>query len=207
MKMKDNTEERLDKMEITIQEKIAYLAGIVDGEGCICMTRGFSSRKASGPTFKIRLTICSTSLVLLDWLVVNFGGNYTKKALKIGMENKHSKSYNWNIHCDKAGQIIEMVLPYLVIKKRQAELVLAYRKIQKLGIKTCPGVSIVPMALRDEIFENLKFLNRRGPESVETNTPNLSEVLRKIESELVRNSEREASDVLSVKRDQFIFKN
>lgn len=191
-------------MEITIQEKIAYMAGLIDGEGCICMTKGLSSRKASGVTYKVRLTICNTSIVLLDWLVANFGGNYTAKPIKKGMELKHSKSYNWNIHCEKAGHVLEMVLPYLVVKKQQAILVLAYRDIQKLGIKTYKGFSVVPMALREEIFTTLKFLNRRGPESVETNMPDVNKVLMKIESELIRNNKNRAGDGLVVKNDMLL---
>jgi hypothetical protein len=85
-------------MELTTQERLAYLAGIIDGEGCVCMTKGRVNKNSPKICYKVRLTICSTSLVLLDWLVENFGGNYTQKPLKKGMELLHSKSYNWNIH-------------------------------------------------------------------------------------------------------------
>lgn len=192
-------------MEQTIQEKLAYMAGIVDGEGCICMTKGRVNANSNKVCYKVRLTVCSTSIVLLDWLVNNFGGNYVLKPIKKGMELKHSKAYNWNIHCEKAGNLLSMILPYLVIKKKQAELVLAYRKIQELNVKSYPGHFVVPVSLREEIFVLLKFLNKRGPESVETNTPDFNNILMKIESELIRNSERKVSDDFSIKRDQFIF--
>jgi hypothetical protein len=151
------------------------------------MTKGQVDMKYKKICYKVRLTICSTSLSLLDWLVDNFGGNYVAKPIKKGMELKHSKSYNWNLHCEKAAHLIEMVLPYLVIKKQQAELVFAYRKIQALRTKCAPGVFRVPPELREEIFLMMKSLNHRGPESVTTNTPDLNEMLRKIESELIRN--------------------
>lgn len=183
-------------MELTIQEKIAYLAGIIDGEGSVLMTKGQIDMKYKKICYKVPLTVCNTSIVLLDWLVNNFGGNYTMKPLKKGMELRHSKSYNWNLHCEKAAHVLEMVQPYLVIKRKQVELVLAYRKIQALRTKCSPGVFRVPPELREEIFVTLKSLNRRGPESVETNTPDISLVLKKIESELIRNGKNRISDDL-----------
>lgn len=205
MKTKDNTEERLEEVEQTIQERLAYMAGIIDGEGCICMTKGYASQTASGYSYKIRLTVCNTSIVLLDWLVENFGGNYTAKKLAEGMELTHAQSYNWNLHCEQAGKLLNMVTPYLVIKKQQAQLALAYRKIQQLDFRGCPGRCVVPKQLREEIFLMSKLLNRRGPESVETNTPDVSSLLMKIESELARNSEIKVGDNLFAIRDQLFF--
>ena len=92
-----------------------------------------------------------------------------------------------------------MVYPYLVIKKEQARILLAYRQIQKLKIITCPGVKACPEELRQEVMDTIKLLNHRGPESVETNTPDVDNLITKIESELDRNAERQISDNLSVK--------
>jgi hypothetical protein len=172
-------------MEQTIQEKIAYLAGIIDGEGYIGIHRGRVNARSEKIVYKVRLIVCNTKVCLMDWLVNNFGGAYYKKPIK---SLKHNQSYNWYLHCEQAGKILELVYPYLVIKQKQAELALAYRKIQKLHLHTHRGYFAVPEKLRQDIYEKAKSLNSRIPESVETNTSDISEMLIKIESELDRNA-------------------
>ena len=136
-------------------------------------------------------------LEVLDWIVENFGGAYYGK--KVYGKN-HNKSYNWTIGTKKAGDVIKMVYPYLIIKRKQAKVIIAYREIQQLRIRTCPGRRIVPQELREEIFCSLKMLNHRGAESVEANTFDVNNLLTKIESELVRNSKNRISDDLVVRR-------
>lgn len=182
-----NTEERLDKM--IIQEKIIYLAGIIDGEGYI----GINLQKQKKCNrYRIRLCVCNTNLELLTWLVDNFGGGiYEKRVYK----SNHSKSFNWSVGDKSAEEILTVVYPYLIIKKKQAELALAYRKLQNLNRPTYPGLCALPKELRHEIFITIKHLNS-CPKSVEANMPNANSLLAKIESELVRNNENRISDNL-----------
>ena len=123
----------------------------------------------------------------------------------MGKETLHKVSYSWRVSRVVAEEIISVVYPFLVVKKRQAQICLAYRKLQNLKVKSFPGQHIVPEELREEIFQMLKSLNSRGPKSVETNTPDINSLLVKIESELSRNIERKIGDNLSVKRQQVNF--
>lgn len=186
---------------MTTQEKIIYLAGIIDGEGYIGINK--SKNYQGKPLFKLRVVVCNTNTDLIKWLVDNFGGYITKKKT---YSYKHKVSYNWKVNCDKAGDVLSLVLPYLIIKKRQAELAILYRELQINQIKTCPGKSSsIPLSMRIEICDMFKHLNSHGPESVETNTPNFIDLMKKIESELGRNIKKRVSDDLFVQRNQYLF--
>ena len=92
---------------------IAYMAGIVDGEGSI--TAYVTQRT------RIRLTVTNTSLELMKWMVSRFGGSFYTKAKK---EERNMQAYGWEVACKKAEKALRLLLPFLVIKKRQAELAL-----------------------------------------------------------------------------------
>ena len=73
------------------QEK-AYIAGIIDGEGSIMLTR-FHGNQFPFPC----VTISSTSLELLDWI---------KNKVKVG-HIKSKKNYNPNKHQDSFTYILK----------------------------------------------------------------------------------------------------
>lgn len=178
---------------MTIQEKLAYLAGIIDGEGNIGINLSKKGKWQNCDNYKIRLTISGTDMRLMDWLVENFGGWICAKPI---YKKEHKKSYNWSLMCSKAGNILEMVLPYLIIKKQQALIAVSYRKLQTFKKCSYPGKRKYPIGLRQEIYGAFKYLNRRGSKSVETNTLDVNSLLAKIESELDRNIKNRVSDNL-----------
>ena len=57
------------------REKLAYLAGIIDGEGSIMIWKSNIDAKRRGQ-FNLRVNISSTDKCLMDWLVKNFGNIY-----------------------------------------------------------------------------------------------------------------------------------
>ncbi len=183
--------------QLTIQEKMAYLGGLIDGEGHIGIYKG--KYKDGSVRYRTRLCISNTCHNLLGWLMKEFGGFH--KTKKVYSKN-HKESYSWQLNDNDTDYIIESVLPYLVIKRQQAIIYLSYRKLQMISKNTCPGYSNVNHNLRKESYKTMKSLNNRGPESVETNTLDVNKLLMKIESELSRNVKRRAGDGLSVKREQ-----
>ena len=84
---------------------LAYLAGLVDGEGWI----GYLSTPS--------IQIDSVSPSLVTGPSVLFGGSVSTQ------DRKHSKVFRWRVHGPTAVGILKALLPYLRYKKRQAELV------------------------------------------------------------------------------------
>jgi hypothetical protein len=103
------------------QEK-AYLAGIVDGEGSIFV----------GKTHKrlntMVVNVSNTDPRLHVWLKIHAGGHVTEDKRKYP---NRRKIWLWQIGSNKAADMLEEILPYLVIKKDQAETAIAFHRLKQ----------------------------------------------------------------------------
>ena len=91
----------------------AYLAGLIDGEGCIT---GYVTKRRR---FHSRITISNTDLALMDWIKgkVNFFHIYKSSHYS----NKHKQGYVAQIgNRYEIYSFLRCVSPYLVIKKERA---------------------------------------------------------------------------------------
>jgi len=106
------------------QEFIIYLAGFIDGEGSI----GISRRDKTYRTF---CHITNTNKKVLEMIkeMLGFGYLKTRKESKehFGEKQVYELNFDKNIMTRK---LLKLVYPYLIIKKIQAEIVLNY-PIQK----------------------------------------------------------------------------
>ena len=99
------------------KDDLLYLAGIVDGEGCVSVTYGTKSGHE-----RIRLTVSNSDRHLIDWLTSRIGGSVSKNKTK----RNRKPAYHWEIYANKAFIVLTLLLPYLKLKKRQAELCLQF---------------------------------------------------------------------------------
>jgi hypothetical protein len=135
--------------------KFGYLAGILDGEGCL--TIGAGRRETGVINYNPIVLVQNTSRELIEWLQSRFGGQVylSKKETE-----KTKTAWMWRITQKKAIEnLLLAVLPYLVIKREQAKILLAF-------------VRLTPEAnsrLRQTYWQQLRILNSRG-KSVTTNT-------------------------------------
>lgn len=138
-----------------------YLAGLVDGEGCLTITR---QRNVNGNRdevpyhYKTTINIAMTSERIMKWLVSEVGGVYY---------HRHSDSPKWkDAYCwhpsghNNVERFLLGILPYLVIKHEQARLLLEFVRL--------PYKSKQPK-VRQQLWEQCRILNQRGA-SLETNT-------------------------------------
>lgn len=98
-----------------------YIAGFFDGEGSI----GIYHKNNKQFHLRIQLTqnkdIVSTELFRVFTDV--FGGNLSEqKTLSGGVK------YNWQLNSDKAVKFLEEIEPFLVLKKTQAQIAIAWQK-------------------------------------------------------------------------------
>jgi hypothetical protein len=147
--------------------KFGYLAGILDGEGCLSITAG---QKETCVNYNSTLQVQNTSKELIDWLQHKFGGSvYLSKK----ETDKTKEAYMWRVLKKKDIEILLLAtLPYLVVKREQAKLLLEFVRLSR---EAAPSQ-------RKALYEKLRKLNSRGV-SLTTNTQETSpEVM--IESEL-----------------------
>ena len=93
--------------------KIAYLAGIVDGEGTIDI------REKKG-VYNIR--IHNTSRELIEWLKNEFGGLVTGDHDKRNRRFGYKKSYIWiSSRAIDTFNLLKALYPFLIVKKERAK--------------------------------------------------------------------------------------
>lgn len=174
---------RRDGEKDLMKEKWSYLAGLMDGEGCISVSRQINNYNNRGRSdyiqYGFRISVTNTNLKLMKWLISTFGGvYYTKREAT----KKHSTSYEWRPKGrGNNEEVLLGILPYLVIKLEQAKWGLQYVRLPDQGRKGPEE--------REKIYQRMRLLNQKGP-LPETNTSDSSGDISelKIESDLTGDS-------------------
>ncbi len=107
------------------ETELAYFAGIVDGEGCFAMHKHRADR------FGAQLQIGNTDPLLMQWIQTHFGGSL---SLEKRPNAKHQHVWRWIAASADLDLILRSLVPYLITKKRQAELFIAYRATLSLVV-------------------------------------------------------------------------
>lgn len=133
----------------------ARLAAFLDGEGCITIGKTKNSRAQYMKVF-----IANTDPRLMEWLRDTFGGTVNGK--KRENREKHKPCYVWTVCSQMAWIVLLCVMPYLIIKREQAEVALAFQRTMTRKRKWVEGS---PMRLpsdtlnfRTQCYEDLRRL-------------------------------------------------
>ncbi len=91
--------------------KLAYTAGVVDGEGCIYIGKtNAKDPQSDRKYYHMEVTVGNTNEWLIQWLKFNFGGKTYVKHPTL----KNSKvSFTWVLSSNKAAEFLKLILPYL----------------------------------------------------------------------------------------------
>jgi len=135
---------------------LAYLAGIIDGEGCITIKVQKKPRQ-NRLTYEVQIMVANTNLKLMDWLKERFDGNYYTINKK---SQRHKTGYLWHFHKNKE-EVLKKILPYLVFKNEQAELALKVLEIKKEGYYKREPNNEFSNRL-EEVKQKMHVLNKRG---------------------------------------------
>ena len=147
----------------------AYLAGIIDGEGCIFI--GNYSRNKSGDKFYQTLfTVATTSEELAVWLQDNFGGLKTIYTHAQTPKNSRKTVHRWVASGDRLTHLCEVILPYIVIKKREVEIMMQMRETfdkyaPTKGQRGRTKLSKEDLEIRQKLFDELKSIHTRHPKN------------------------------------------
>lgn len=150
--------------------KLAYLAGIVDGEGCLCIYRVNPAKynRYQNPCFRSILNISNTRKELFDWIENHFGNLNQSKKHRRSIFKKNSTHerwiYEWVVQGHRLVDICSQLLPYLVLKQRQAQLILEFRKTYELqkGFGSATPLNPEIIATREDIRVEMCRLNAKG---------------------------------------------
>jgi hypothetical protein len=131
---------------------VGYVAGIVDGEGCINFTR---SRGNLIP----RLLVTNTNTELLYALRDAFGGDVHVRSTP--MKPRWKCQGTWRLANRKAIDLIEIILPYLIVKYNQGILVLILDEYKKI-LANRPNFDEEDHETFDMLEQEMHALNARG---------------------------------------------
>jgi hypothetical protein len=97
---------------------IAYLAGLLDGEGCIALIN-----LAKSGNYRINLHITNLHRATLEWVAETFGGLVSPMNIK----KAKRPMFMWTLG-PKNGlkQLLVELLPYLKIKEKQTKLAIEF---------------------------------------------------------------------------------
>src|SRR3989344_6569771 len=107
------------KVENLSAQQIAYLAGVVDGEGTITLTRRNVYRNRY-----LALSISNCELPLLEYVksIIGVGKITTKRVYN----PKHSDGYTYQVYSRQALDVLKVIVPFLrTYKRKRAKLVLS----------------------------------------------------------------------------------
>ena len=141
---------------------LAYMAGIVDGEGYISLARRNSRRNKSGIRYDIQIGVTNTNKWLLETFRFTFGGSISKK--KKGYEKSLPSSqdcFNWQVSNQQALITIKTLLPYLRLKRPQAELAITFCGTLNTNYRS-GGVPEEVIAVREAQHILMKKLQKGG---------------------------------------------
>lgn len=136
---------------------LAYIAGIIDGEGSIIIHRRVP-RKGLG---QLKVVVSNTNRDLLEFLQFYFNGSICSSKAHLKYP-KNKPCHQWTVSCHQALPLLEMIFPYLRIKRPQAEIAIAYQKA-----KTSRGTKNLTEEQRalDEVRRIMvASLNKKGGE-------------------------------------------
>ena len=147
------------------KEELAYFAGILDGEGCFCLHSHTAKPSFRGHIYACAIHVGNTDIRLLQWIADRFGGRVFAEQRQ---NAKWKDVWRWYARTDDMDVWLPAVLPYLIIKRDQAELLMAYRKTLPPKARTHRSTGATTDAVkqqRAQIHANLAMLNKRGAAS------------------------------------------
>jgi len=114
----------------TRRETMSYLAGIIDSDGNLRIERR-NAKRMLAPQYRINIRAGQVSpSAAVELLAETFGGHVTTNRPN---RPAHRGLDIWSLHDKQAADAVSALLPYMVVKKREGELLLELRRQKAQG--------------------------------------------------------------------------
>jgi len=136
----------------------AYVAGIIDADGSIILSRTKRDRVKKSPYYHVTVQVTNTCKEVLDMLVEEYGGSVCTKPMSVGSFFTRREHYNWAISGKGAISLLERLQKYFIIKKEQANTCQRFwrERTVRMGNSRVPDAEL---ALRESFYQKMKGLN------------------------------------------------
>ena len=136
------------------KQTLSYFAGIIDGEGCMCISKGSNTYN-----YRFILSIMNTSTNLMDWLLKNIGGKiYQRKSQSDIWKTRYEWLMTPNTDTE---ELLLKIKPFIVIKRLQLLNAIKFRSTFK---NKHPNRNEMGKLLteREKYWKIMKQLNKKG---------------------------------------------
>lgn len=115
-------------MKIIKDTDKAWVAGIIDGEGCIYIHKAKPSKGAKNPCYSLKIRVAMTDFPTIKRLQELYPAVYHEK---FGQDVNCRNQAVWECSSIVCANVIKDVLPYIFTKRRQAELAMKFIALPK----------------------------------------------------------------------------
>lgn len=146
--------EQPQKLEEPMKEEfdLRYIAGFFDGEGSISLCR--SKRKDRLIEYVLMVSLSNTYYPIVTFLKEVFDGSLFLNTSAHKKNPNHRPVLQWTISGKKAKKALERLLPFLVVKKEQAVIGIAFQEFKSKkpgGHKAEPERFLVMQNFKDQL--------------------------------------------------------
>ena len=103
---------------------LAYTGGLIDGEGYIGIRKVKSKAARAGYCLALKVHITNTNEWLIKWLHFQFGGSVYHHRRNA----PYKDDWQWCVQTAQALKFLGLIVPYVKIKRPQAELAIQFGK-------------------------------------------------------------------------------
>ncbi len=146
------------------QLQLAWAAGFLDGEGCVRIARRRTKRN---PTYSLEVTVSQNCIRTLDHLKQVLGVPCGGSLIHKGTGRVRSNVYYLTYRSRNALEVLRLLQPFLVRKRREAELGIEFAehvtRVQWQRLRNPDHAhSPIEIAFREAFYQRLRDLKPRG---------------------------------------------
>ena len=105
------------------EAELGYIAGIIDGEGCIGIHKHSDNRGRSRLHY-LYVIVSNNNPDCVKFFQKRFGGWITARQ----QQKNWNVNYKWGLRSERARNLLETIEPYLLLKRAQAKLGIEFDK-------------------------------------------------------------------------------
>lgn len=137
---------------------LAYAAGIVDGEGCVCIFKAKARGLKRIYGYRMSVSVKNTNEGLINWLESLFGGG----GRKLTGRSNCKDVWTWELYAYKASDFLKLIYSYLRIKRPQADIAIEFQKSKRKGGYRYHPKTEEELAAEEIQASSMRKLNKRG---------------------------------------------
>jgi hypothetical protein len=170
--MSDHSTSALPARQALCETDKAWMAGFIDGEGCLTISRQVRPARPS-PAYRVFLTVSNTNRAPLEFFQSVYGGGiyHVHERRKDKGGKNWADAFDWYCPVYSLRVLIADVGPYLRVKHKQAELILeflltkkAFARGERQAGKRGGSAALLPAEIehREGLRLKIQALNSKG---------------------------------------------